>query len=191
MATPLAHSLAGYAVSCFAPEGHGGARWKTIALCVVMANLADLDFIPGLFRNQPALYHQGMTHSIAFALLVCLGMAALLSLKGDPFPTTFALCFGAYATHMALDLIGPDKRPPYGIPLLWPASSRCFLSPQPLLLGMRHVSKTSAPASEWIRGILDRRNLLAMALEIALLAPWVFLAHWQRRRRIGSARVLT
>lgn len=186
MATPIGHSLAGYVIyhfSCGLPQTRG--RLGLVLLCIVMANAPDLDFIPGLLMDRPALYHQGITHSLGFALVVSLGTAAVYRTRTKSFPAMFVLCFVSYLSHLVLDLFGPDGRLPYGIPLFWPISGERFISPVQVFLGFHHVGATSASRLEWIEGILDVYNLGAISLEIVLIAPFVFLG--QRYRR-GAVR---
>src|SRR5688500_4075005 len=100
MATPVGHSLAGYAVyrSCAARESL--RPMHALLLCIVMANLPDVDFLPGILAGRPALYHQGITHSLAAALLVPLAAAGLISLGDVSFPRVLALCLASYTSHL-------------------------------------------------------------------------------------------
>jgi membrane-bound metal-dependent hydrolase YbcI (DUF457 family) len=184
MATPIGHALAGYAVCSWARGKEDREGRDLLILCVVLAMAPDLDFLPGLFVGTPALFHQGVTHSIGFALAVSLGTAGMyhLGTRRRPFYTVFSLGFLAYTSHLLLDYLGPDAREPYGIPVLWPLSGEHFISPIPILLGSQHAETTSATTVQWIQGILDIRNLGAMAWEIALVAAIIFLGRWYEGR---------
>ncbi len=150
-----------------------------------MANLPDLDFLPGLLVGRPALYHQGVTHSMGFALLVSLGTAALYRLCGRPFSAVFHLGFLSYLSHLLLDALSPDGRLPYGIPLLWPLSTAYFSGPVALLLGVHHAGSSSTSVWDWVRSILHPYNLAALALEALWIAPLIV---WGRRYRQGRSR---
>jgi membrane-bound metal-dependent hydrolase YbcI (DUF457 family) len=176
MATPLGHALAGYAVYHLSAAAKDADRAHLIWLCILLSIAPDLDFLPGILLGKPAMYHQGMTHSLGFALIVSLTIATIYTLKGWPFPGIFTLSFFAYGSHLVLDFFGPDGRPPYGIPLLWPFSTECFISPIPLLWGVHHVHSASGSNLEWVAGILDFYNVGAIALEIVFMAPFVLLA---------------
>lgn len=180
MATPLGHSLAGYAIAQFtAPKGgHRMRGWWLLP--IVMANLPDLDFLPGLLAGRPALYHHGVTHSLGFALLISLGVTGIYRLRKRPFPATFHLCFLAYLSHLLLDVLSPDGRRPYGIPLWWPLSAAYFTGPVALLLGVRHAGSSSISVWDWIRSVLHPYNLAALALETLWMAPFIL---WGRRYR--------
>jgi hypothetical protein len=86
-----------------------------------------------------------------------------------------------YFSHLAIDSRGPDTRPPHGIPLLWPISAEHFMSPVAIFLGVRHAASAATSIQEWLEGILHLHNLAAMAVEIALLLPFILLGQWRRR----------
>jgi inner membrane protein len=179
MATPLGHSLAGYAVYRLSAAKDAN-RVHLICLCILLSIAPDLDFLPGIFLGRPAMYHQGITHSLGFALMLSLSIAIIYHLRGWPFPAVFKLSFFAYTSHLVLDFFGPDGRPPYGIPLFWPLSMEYFISPVPLLWGVHHVHSASGSILEWVDGILDFYNVGALAFEIVLVGPFVALAQRYR-----------
>ena len=74
MATPIGHALVGFAVykTVSGPEDRRSGRGRTVALTLLAMIFAigpDLDFVPGVFQGRPALYHQGLSHSVGFAVL--------------------------------------------------------------------------------------------------------------------------
>lgn len=180
MATPVGHSLAAYAVyKLFSGrETPKGGRWLLVS--VSMANAPDLDFLPGLFLGQPALYHQGMTHSLSWATGVSLIVAGLVSLRGESFGPFFGLCFLAYLSHLFMDILGPDNRSPHGLPLFWPISEVYLLSPVSLFLGMHHGASDQISTWEWFERLFDLYNLGAIAVEVAWLAPIIGLLRKER-----------
>lgn len=143
-----------------------------------MANVPDLDFLPGIMMGTPALHHQGITHSLGFAFMVSLGAAGVYRAKGMSFSSMFSLCFISYLSHLIIDFFSPDGRFPYGEPLFWPISDEYFISPVQVFLGVHHAGSTFASTREWIEGILNLYNLGAIALEVVLIAPFVFLARY-------------
>jgi membrane-bound metal-dependent hydrolase YbcI (DUF457 family) len=173
--------LAGLAVYSVAPDINKHSRLKLMLLCITMAVFPDLDLLPGLLQGQPVLYHGSISHSLGFALGVSLVIALIFHFQGSAFGPIFKLCLIAYVSHLVLDFFGPDGRAPYGIPLFWPLSSAHFLSPIPLLLGARHVGSTTASTMAFLRGVLSFYNVAAMTLEIAIVAPFIWLG--QRFRR--------
>lgn len=190
MATPVGHAIAGYAVSGFARSAYTGNRISLILLCAFVGVLPDLDVIPGIVRGTPALYHQGITHSLGFALATSGIIAGAYKIRGKSFSAIFVLCFAAYSSHLILDIIGPDGRLPFGVPLFWPLSNMTFISPVPVLLGAQHAAATSTPTSEWIQALFSLRNFVAITIEILISVPFLLLGHIIRRgsvfRRSGE-----
>lgn len=183
MATPIGHSLAGLTALATAPRCR---VMPMLLVAIVMANAADLDFLPGLFVGMPALYHHGITHSLGCAGIASLAAALVLRRFGAPFGVAFRIAFIAYASHLALDFVGPDIRPPFGIPIFWPLSDRHFISPVAILPGVLHAPRTDASILDWLHGMLAVRNVGAMVIETALFAPLAWLAH----RRVAFDRAV-
>jgi inner membrane protein len=183
MATPIGHLLAGYAVGRGTSLGTKPAQRTLLLFCMVLAVAPDLDFLPGLLQGQPALYHQGISHSFAFALVVGLFGALLLRPRAYGLLATWGLLFAAYSSHLLIDLFGPDNRPPYGIPLFWPLSDSTYLSPLSIFWGVRHVAQTSATTAQWFAGIAHPYNVGAILIELALIGPLAVYAEFVGRRR--------
>lgn len=157
---------------------------RAAVLCVVAAVAPDLDFLPGLILGTPALYHQGISHSFLFALVVSLALAVGFGRAGRAWPRLWSVVFLAYASHLVIDLFGPDARPPYGVPLLWPLTDHAFLAPVKLFMGFHHAGRTGASTAEWLRGVLSPANIAALAIEAAWFLPAVLLFARRRRRPV-------
>jgi inner membrane protein len=180
LASPLGHALVGGAIGWLPKDAHGRTPWLVPA-CALLAVAPDLDFLPGWFAGQPALYHQGASHSIAAALVAAALCAPWVAPSGDR-RRCFGWLFAAYASHLLIDWLGRDARPPLGIPLLWPFSSEPFLSPWPLLPGISHSPTGHEGRAAWLVSLLDWHNALALLVELALAAPLLALAWWRRHR---------
>lgn len=181
MATPLGHALAGlaiYGIAC-APRG----QVTLLLSCGFAAVAPDLDVIPGLVVGQPALYHHGITHSLGFAALVSLGLAGLCKFSGERFILALGLCFLSYSSHLLLDWLGPDGRPPLGIPVFWPIFDEHFISPVTVLLGMHHAASTSSSIREWLQGIFSIYNLIAILVEVLVVMAFLLFGGWTIWRR--------
>lgn len=184
MATPIGHALAGYAIYSFSSVSQERKWVQPALMCAVMAMAPDFDFLPGFLVGSPALYHQELTHSVGFALMVGLLTTWLIRLPQTSFFATFNIYFISYSSHLFIDFFGPDGRIPYGVPLLWPISHDYFISPVPVFLGMHHAASTYSSTSEWVLGIFSLYNLPAIALEIAIVTPFVLLGIQYRKRML-------
>ena len=187
MATPIGHALAGYAVYCAGSTTARAGNCSLLWWCLFLAVSPDLDFLPGIWKGQPALHHQGISHSFGFAIFVGLVAAMALHRKGGTFWAYWGLCVLAYSSHLVMDLFAPDLRPPYGIPLFWPLSDIPYLAPFQIFLGVRHAGQTTATTSEWVSGVLDLYNVGAIGIEVFVIIPMVILVKRWRRRKIPGA----
>ncbi len=183
MASPLAHVLAGLALGRAFDDSSGRGALALSIGCVALALAPDLDFLPGLLQGQPALYHQGPSHSLVAGLALSLGAALLLRRDRRHLLRTWLLFFAAFGSHLAIDSLGPDSRPPIGIPLFWPFSDTSWLAPVTLLPGVHHaVSGTEGPR-EWLAMVFSWINVRAILAELLLVGPLLILAEGLRRLR--------
>ncbi len=123
MPLPLLHAVAGYTVY------HGSAKekpdWELAVSCIVLANAADLDFIPGILAGNPDLFHHGFTHSFTAAAVAGLLFASAAKIwKKRAFLKHFLISFFAYSTHVVLDFL-LDHSP---LPLFWPLTQGKMIS---------------------------------------------------------------
>jgi inner membrane protein len=189
VASPIGHALAGYSVYLISEAACKDAgqrsKYHLVWLPIFMAIAADLDFIPGLVRGTPALYHQGVSHSFGAAVALSLAVASFAPVFRHDFFRLFRLCFLSYLSHPIIDFFGPDGRLPYGIPLFWPMSDEHFLSPVALFRGMHHAGSTHGSTLEWISGIFSLRNVFAVIVEVAWMMPFILIGTLYARRRHG------
>ncbi len=123
-----------------------GQYLPQLVLLVLLANLADVDFLIGLGTetNVNAL-HRGFTHSLAAAVFVALAVSCVWRIAAG-FWRSAILYFTAYGSHLLIDLctgtqIGWTKSGS-GVPLLWPWPKN-FSSPLILIFGVRHQSSSA------------------------------------------------
>jgi len=176
MTTPMGHCLAGYAVHGLFNPSERRKRGHLAVLCVFAAVFPDLDVVPGIVMGQPVLFHQGVTHSMGFAIIVSTTVAFLPRVRETAFRLVFTLCFLAYVSHLVLDFFGPDARAPYGIPLFWPLSDEYFISPVPIFLGVRHARSPTTSIAEWATRMFDLYNVAAIILEVVVISPFIVAA---------------
>jgi inner membrane protein len=180
--SPVGHTLAGLCGYMVAKD-YGLPRrqgWLLI-VSVVIPNLADIDFLPGLLLGDPRIVHRQVTHSIVAAIIVGLLIGCLASrwrLSG----TWWGIWGGGlYLSHIILDLLVADSNPPLGLQFLWPFSGEYFIAPVTPFPGFDYYS----PAIGMVRTLLSFDNLESMLREVVLMAPFVGLAWYygQYRRR--------
>jgi len=184
MATPIGHGLAGYLVY----RGSCGDRCEDkqtlLYLCLFMSIAPDLDFVPGIFLGQPALYHQGISHSLGFSFLASLGLALLYS-RRRTILADWGRLFMAYSSHLIIDFFAPDGRPPYGLALFWPISGNHYLAPFPLYWGVHHVGETSASTTEWVISLFNLHNVGAVGVEVVVLLLVILVVNFLYHQKVG------
>ena len=190
MPSPFGHALAGLAVglladgpSTAAPDDVPGTAlpgtassssrawgdWALAGSCAGLAVLPDLDLVLG-----PA--HRTATHSVtAVALVIIMAIGVTGWVTGRPAWRTALVCGSAYGSHLLLDWLGRDPRPPYGIQAFWPMSREWFIAPWTIFPGTERRAIFSAHALA--------TNLKAGLVEGALLGPLAWASGVRRRRR--------
>lgn len=184
MPLPVAHSLAGYSLYAAQRLPFFRKTWQTVLFFVVLANLPDLDFVPGFFVGDPNFYHSTFTHTLGAAAIVGILGGWFFSRRHGRF-WAYALIIGAtYYSHVLLDHFNQDGRPPYGVMLFWPLSSEYYMSP---VAFFSPVQKSSV-ASQFVASVLSAHNFWVAAKELILLGPLAVLAYIARRRRLAAQR---
>lgn len=106
----VTHLLAGRLIA--AGLGGGALGWLATAFAV----LPDVDTVSWAFpRLQKWIRHRGLTHTLPFGALSALAAAGLFAALGwAPFGVAFLVAFGAWGSHVALDVLN------WGAPVLAP-----------------------------------------------------------------------
>jgi len=176
MPTPVAHALTGWCLAA-APRADLARSPRALLTVVAAANLPDLDYL-ALLRGHAAMEasHQHFTHSLLFVLAGALLLAPLLRPYLRPWQAVGLLAL-AGLSHLGLDLVSYDAKPPIGIPLLWPLTDARWHAPWTLFPGIDRSS---------LGAVLGRRNLTELAVELAVMAPAVLLVLRLRAARRGT-----
>ncbi|HEX6309682.1 MAG TPA: metal-dependent hydrolase [Longimicrobiales bacterium] len=179
MPTPVGHSLAGLAVHLASPGQPVRSRAVQALALVVLANLADVDFIPGYVVGEPRAYHWGPTHSLAAALLAG-GIAGWIARRftGRFLPMAL-LGTVAYGSHVVMDLLlGPGTRYlSMGLQVWWPFSTAPHMAPWSVFRMFPASIHELGP----VGALFSRSVLPLIAREVAILIP-VCAAAWAGRR---------
>ena len=162
MPLPIAHGLLGASIVAAVHPRPGELHFAPLAVGALLANAADLDFAL-VFTLGSKAWHRGFSHSVVFALVVCLGLLASLGRRR----IRAALAYGAaYASHGLLDYVMTKEGG--GVALLWPFSS------ERLVLGL--VGLSELPSRMALAEIVK-----SLALECVLFTPLLLLAVSVRR----------
>ena len=174
MPTPVGHALAGIAAGSLSTNSRPlTGHWRDLLMFVLIGQLPDLDFIPGIIMGKPDMFHHGPSHSILAAVLAGL-LFYVWGLRRSQAARWGLMAFWVVLSHVVLDAINVDTSYPHGVPLLWPFSSDYYLI-YPLFMDVWR----NPP---WLRTIIH--NLMAMGLEAAILGPVALACALWRRRRI-------
>ena len=107
-------------------------KWKEIVFFIFSANVPDIDHIPYfVFRTKESyLYHHGITHTLGFAILYGVIVAALYKrFFREKFIKSFIIFFTLVYSHVLLDFFSTDDVTPIGVMLFYPFSSTYLISP--------------------------------------------------------------
>lgn len=119
-------------------------------------------------------HHRAESHSLGLGLAVAVLTFAFARALRWPRPGWLAALVGlGFASHLALDLLGSDTHPPFGLMALWPGSREWFKAPLVLFLDIGRTLELSTV----------RQNVLAAAWEVVLLLPILSVVLWFRQRK--------
>lgn len=167
MPSPIGHALGGIA-SGWPLVPHAVRERAAVVSALVVGAIAaapDLD----LLVND----HRGPAHSVG---------AAVLAAVAGWFVTRrvrWGLAAGvAWASHVLLDWLGTDTRPPIGIMALWPFSTAYYQSPISIFPA---ISRRYWLSEFWYY------NARAVAVEVLILLPIAAAVVWIVRRQAGAS----
>lgn len=168
MPTPVAHSLAGACAALLAGRRLPAARTlPVVAALLVAANLPDIDYL-AVVRGREFLerFHQGPLHSIGFVAVAVVPPALLLRRRLG-FARAWPLLAVAGLSHLLLDLVVVDHKPPIGFPFFWPFTARLFHGAVEIFPGIDRVTLFSV------------KNLRELFVELAWGIPALLVAGWR------------
>ncbi|MBD3289337.1 hypothetical protein GF337_11090 [candidate division KSB1 bacterium] len=179
MPTPVGHSLAGYFVFSAIKKPERNFKWTELVAAVIIANLPDADFIPGMLAGNPNKFHHGITHSIGFAVIVgLLAGIVYFSIRKKHFFFYSAFFFLCYSSHLLLDYLGADTRAPFGEQLFWPISQIYVMSPVSVFSDVHKASDSSI----FLQSLFNWHNFRTILIECAILIPMIGLLNFMKNK---------
>ncbi|GEM_PF-1412362 len=185
MPLPILHSFTGYSIYHLTRKKNEDSHWGLILLAVLLANLADFDFLPGIHAGQALRFHRGITHTLGAALL-CGALLAFIgrALTTASFIQTFVRAVAAYYSHIVLDFVAGA---PEGLRLFWPFTGTRFYSSYLLLPTHAHVDFGATTFGEFLGAFFSPACFNALFLELTLVfSVWALATAWRNfREKIG------
>ena len=138
-----------------------GRKFATAAILAAVAIAPDLDLL--------VHDHRGLSHSVGMALVA--GALAWLITRSPRWGWAVALAWGS---HILLDWLSNDTRPPLGVMALWPFTRDYYKAGIEIF---PPVSRRYWESRFWLY------NLRALAMELLIMLPLTVLVVRLRRRR--------
>lgn len=184
MPSPAGHSLIGLAIGLgYYLPARAGWRGTVRALrelrvpllvAVFLANLPDLDFLPGVFSGDINAFHHGYTHTLGWIVLVSAGLWLLRRAWGGRVGVRwFSLLFLLLGTHLLADWVTADGRAPYGIMALWPFSDEYWICPVSVFDRLQKA--------DWSE-VFRLYNFRTAGREVLITAPLAAAVMWWKAR---------
>jgi inner membrane protein len=189
LALPIAHAAAGYLVHRVGggtdrPRGGFGRA----AALMIVANLPDADFLVGFVLGRPGMLHRGASHTVLAAVLFGVAAGAFVRWRWRERFAPTALLFGAaYLSHLLLDALTIDSRPPAGGQFLWPFSSEYVVAP---ITFFTEIYIDGHTRESFLRSVLDWPTIVVLARELVIAI--VAIGGWHlvelAKGRVSAAR---
>jgi membrane-bound metal-dependent hydrolase YbcI (DUF457 family) len=158
--SPVGHGLGGIAAAWpLVPE----RTRRAAAIVAAVAIAPDLDLLVGT--------HRGPSHSLGAALIA--GLVTAIVARRDRLRWAAGVS-AAWASHVLLDWLSNDTRPPIGIMALWPLHHDYYKAAIEIF---PPVSRKYWESRFW------RYNAHALVVEVLLLLPVTAAVVWWKRRR--------
>ncbi len=169
MPLPFGHSLMGYTLYETMPHKAKGLNWRMLMLFIVIANLPDIDFLPGFLGGNPNIYHHHyLSHSIGFAVFIGGMFAWFFSFKkGGNFLSYFLIFTSVCYSHIIMDLVTADTGEPFGVPMFWPLTKTYYYSPFSIFMSLHKIGLNK----EFIQSLFVLHNLWVALWEIVIFMP--------------------
>lgn len=177
MPSPVAHSLLGLSVGLVFHWPRGAllngwfqtlSRHRAALLgAMVVANLPDIDYVPGMLTGDLNAFHHGYTHTLGWIVLVGGGIWLCWRSAQDKMGWREAIfLFVCLLSHLLADMLTDDGSFPYGIMFFWPLTDTSYISPFPVF---------PRPSKAAFMDIFSLHNVRVMMVELLIALPVVLL----------------
>jgi membrane-bound metal-dependent hydrolase YbcI (DUF457 family) len=181
--------MAGYAVAAASGVRFRRDTLTALLFSVVVANLPDLDFLPGALADSPVLYHRTIAHTIPAAILCGLIIGAVLTRFGKRFWEISLLGALVYASHLFADMIdfGGGN---IGVQILWPLSDAFYAIKTPWMdgSGSAIVFHRGSDSAGFFASFATLHFLRALIMQALLFSPLLLAAWWIRWKRSAVSK---
>jgi membrane-bound metal-dependent hydrolase YbcI (DUF457 family) len=185
MPTTIAHTIAGYAAGD-ATGGRSRRPWcAVLLLALLLANLPDADFLPGLLIGDARAFHRSGTHTLLAATVVGVLFALLAGRRDRDYGRAFVFAFALYTSHLVLDGITPDTSGLAGIQLFWPFSDVFVSAPIPLPPAVRSFIdlRLGDSGGAFFSRLFSVRAIAVFLVDGLIFAPLLLVPYALRRMR--------
>lgn len=182
MPLPFGHSLMGYTLAAGSRFKLSPNVWMNVFIFALLANLPDIDFLPGYLEGFPNRYHHHEIHSLGFAALMGLvGGLVYLRMAGK-FWACFLPIFFAVSSHLLLDLLTEDFSDPRGMMLFWPINSEFYDFSWKIF---KSVNKSNH-AADFFSSLFTLHNLRVVLIELMIMLPLALAVTFAQRKRAAA-----
>ena len=135
-----------------------------LVLCLFLANLPDLDFIPGLLIGEPGRCHHGPSHSLVVGLIGGLIFYRFVGYRLKEISKLRILgCSLLWLlSHPIFDCFSADTSYPFGVPLFWPFDGEYYMSSIPLF---RDVQRDEDTVGSFFKSLMNSSNGWGVVIE--------------------------
>ncbi|EKD26214.1 MAG: hypothetical protein ACD_79C01304G0003 [uncultured bacterium] len=178
MPLPVAHSIAGYILQDTRKFSFLAKEWNNLLFLVLVSNIPDIDFLPGLLIGAPNLFHHGISHSLGFSLFFGFLISFFVphNNKSKYFTNALLLSLVCYS-HVILDYFTTDERPPYGVMLFWPFDSTYYIAAQTIFI----KALRSESSFDFFQSLVNENNFRAIVREILIMGIFVALTKFAKK----------
>lgn len=188
MPTTIAHTIAGFAAADVTGGRRGRGWWVTLLLALFLANLPDVDFLPGLLIGDARAFHRGPTHTLLAAVVVGIVFALMAGRRDRRYVRAFIFAFAMYGSHLVLDAITPDTSGLAGIQLFRPVSDVYVSAPIPLPSAVRTFIdlRLGDSTTSFFSRLFSLRAIAVFLVDGLIFTPLLLVPFVVRRLRSGE-----